>query len=490
MSGAPTDETRATVPAVLQDQLWYDAADAVRAVMRPGDLVLAHDDFRRVLANVVNYDVRRRMLDTRIDHFVLHKGLLADLDPEYLAEAVQLTPRFANEVFVVLSRNGGTLPSDQRSHLMSLYESARSLLDPSAGLDSPLPPVVEAPSRAHSTEAAIHLVGAFPHLGGGTEHHAVGLYDLLAPRADVSVWSVCPSDAEVSRRIPVQRLDESEGRFPRGGTVVLVGTYWRIGPWIELSRAHRVVLLQTIDESDRLLRRIQELTAYGVRADLSFVSGGLLSRSGAYGSVGLPPVDLERFRPTKEPDDHGFVVGRMSRDDASKHNPGDVGVYRRLIEAGCEVRIMGGSSIAQAWTSSTRSMSADRTAFQVLPFGAVDPPEFLRGLSCFYYRTGFRLNGYRLYEGGGLVVAEALACGVPVVAERFGGYVDWVEHGRSGFLFDAPDEAIEYVLRLANDPALLRRMRVAARSRAQELFGSHEMNRLLEFFDVAGDAQR
>ena len=116
----------------LQDRLWYDTAEAVRAGLRPGDLVLAHEAFRRALPNVVTYEARRRSLDARIDHFVLHKGLLAELDPEYLAEAVQLTPRFANEVYVVLSRGGSRLPDDQLCHLTPLYESALPLLDGSA----------------------------------------------------------------------------------------------------------------------------------------------------------------------------------------------------------------------------------------------------------------------------------------------------------------------------------------------------------------------
>jgi glycosyltransferase involved in cell wall biosynthesis len=486
MSEAATDATGSTVPARLQDRLWYDAADAVRAGLRPGDLVLAHDDFRRVLPNVVNYEARRRTLDARIDHFVLHKGLLADLDPGYLAEAVQLMPRFANEVFVVLSREDCALPSEQRCHLTSLYESARALLDDPAGTDASPSSVVEhrSPAQSSSDDTAIHLVSALPYLEGGTEQHAVGLYDLLARYAEVSVWSVCASTSAMSRRVPVQRLDEREGSFPRGGTIALLGTHWRIGPWIERSRAHRVVLILTTDESDRLVRRMQELAAYGIGVEVSCVSGGLLSRSGAYGSVGLPPVDLTRFHPAKQTDDHRFVVGRMSRDDSSKHHPDDVNVYRRLVEAGCVVRIMGGSSIAQAWTSTT-AMSANHDAFQVQSTGAVDPAEFLRELSCFYYRTGFRLDGARLYEAGGLVIAEALACGIPVVAERFGGYVDWVEHGRSGFLFDEPDEAVEYVVQLANDPELLRRMRQAARARAEELFGIHEMSRLLELFGIA-----
>ena len=485
MSGSPTDQSRSPVPARLQDQLWYDTADAVRAALRPGDLVLAHDDFRRVLPNVVNYDIRRRILDVRIDHFVLHKGLLADLDPEYLAEAVLLTPRFANEVFVVLSHDGGPLPDDQLCHLTSLYEAARPLLDDSGRLDPAASRAVEAPPQAKSSKhAEIHLVGELPSLEGGTEQHLIGLYDLLAPRADVSVWSVCPSNDAMSRRIPVQRLDEREGRFPRGGTIVLLGAYWRIGPWIECSQADRVVLIQTIDESDRLVRRLQELTAYGVHPELSFVSGGLLSRAGAYGAVGHPPVDLTRFRPTMRSDDHRFVVGRLSRDDSSKHHPDDPTVYRRLVESGCGVRLMGGSYVAQALTS-THTTPPDSGSFEVLPEGAVDPAEFLRDLSCFYYRTGFRLDGTRLYEGGGLVVAEALACGLPVVAERFGGYVDWVEHGRSGFLFDETGEAVEYLLRLANDPGLWHKMREAARARAEELFGPRVMSRLREFFGVA-----
>lgn len=472
-------------PPRLPDRFWEDAADAVRADLREGDVVLAPDEFRRALPDVVDYGVRRRALDAQVDHYVLHKGRLGGLDPGYLAEALQLTPRFANEVFVVVSRRGGRLPDDQLPHLAALHESARALFAGAAGRDLSPPPEAAARRRRQPPKpTAIHLVGSLPYLEGGMEQHTIGLYDLLAPHADVSVWSVRESNRAMSRRIPVQRLDEAGDRFPRGGTIVLLGTFWRIGPWIERAEAERVILIHTIDESDRLVRRIQELAAYGVCAELSFVSGGLLSRSGAYGSVGHPPVDLTRFRPAEPSDDRKFVVGRMSRDDSSKHHPGDLGVYRRLVEAGCTVRIMGGSPVARAWRS-TGTTSDRAGALQVLPVGAVDPAEFLRGLSCFFYRTGFRLDGTRLYEGGGLVVAEALACGLPVVAERFGGYVDWVEHGRSGFLFDEPDEAVEQILRLANDAALVRSMGDSARARAEELFGVEETNRLLEYFGVA-----
>lgn len=60
-------------------------------------------------------------------------------------------------------------------------------------------------------------------------------------------------------------------------------------------------------------------------------------------------------------------------------------------------------------------------------------------------------------ETSSLVAMEALACGTPVVALRNGALPGMVEHGRTGFLVDTPDEMAEALLAAAKlDPEVCR----------------------------------
>ncbi|MDQ6624202.1 MAG: glycosyltransferase family 4 protein [Verrucomicrobiota bacterium] len=70
-------------------------------------------------------------------------------------------------------------------------------------------------------------------------------------------------------------------------------------------------------------------------------------------------------------------------------------------------------------------------------------------------------------EHFGLVTVEAMAHGCVPIVIRLGGQPEIVEHGVSGFLFDSLGELAAHTRTLAHDPALLARMSVAARKRAQ-----------------------
>jgi trehalose synthase len=75
-----------------------------------------------------------------------------------------------------------------------------------------------------------------------------------------------------------------------------------------------------------------------------------------------------------------------------------------------------------------------------------------------------------LREGFGLVVAEALWKGIPVVAGKVGGIVIQIQDGVSGYLVTSPEECAARCLDLLRDPALRKRMAVAGREHVRENF--------------------
>src|SRR5437773_11752591 len=75
-----------------------------------------------------------------------------------------------------------------------------------------------------------------------------------------------------------------------------------------------------------------------------------------------------------------------------------------------------------------------------------------------------------LREGFGLVVAEALWKGVPVVAGKVGGIVIQIQDGVSGFLVTSAQECAARCLDLLRDPALRKRMAAAGREHVRENF--------------------
>jgi trehalose synthase len=75
-----------------------------------------------------------------------------------------------------------------------------------------------------------------------------------------------------------------------------------------------------------------------------------------------------------------------------------------------------------------------------------------------------------LREGFGLVVAEALWKGIPVVAGKVGGIVIQIQDGVSGYLVSSPEECASRCLDLLRDPALRKRVAQAGREHVRENF--------------------
>jgi trehalose synthase len=75
-----------------------------------------------------------------------------------------------------------------------------------------------------------------------------------------------------------------------------------------------------------------------------------------------------------------------------------------------------------------------------------------------------------LREGFGLVVAEGLWKGIPVIGGKVGGIVLQIEDGVSGFLVSSPDECATRCVELLRAPELRRRMADAGRERVRDRF--------------------
>ena len=75
-------------------------------------------------------------------------------------------------------------------------------------------------------------------------------------------------------------------------------------------------------------------------------------------------------------------------------------------------------------------------------------------------------------EGFGLAVAEAMACGIPVVASDRGSLPELVVDGETGLLCDAdsPGAFVERVRRLLGDAGLRRKLGAAAAARVNRWF--------------------
>ena len=142
------------------------------------------------------------------------------------------------------------------------------------------------------------------------------------------------------------------------------------------------------------------------------------------------PLDLLRFRP--QPGRYLAFLGRIARE--------------KRVDRAIEIAIACGQPLKIA----AKIDPADRIYFETEIRHLLDHPlvefigeiseaqknDFLGGASALLFPIDWP-------EPFGLVMIEALACGVPVVAFRGGSVPEVIDHNLTGFVVDSMEEAIE-----------------------------------------------
>jgi glycosyltransferase involved in cell wall biosynthesis len=295
-------------------------------------------------------------------------------------------------------------------------------------------------------------------MNGGSEHRTIATWSLLQPFCNVSLWSEYKPAPPLAAALPIKRIAPLALSIPFGGTLVFMGVYFRIGHWVRFARPERVVVVYNTDQPDRLAKNLRRIASCGRQAEVVATSPALAERVGQPMTLLESPIDLAPFLAVQRPARATFTIGRMSRDDTTKHHDEDANVYRVLAALGCRVRIMGGTCLAP--------LLAGTPNIELLPAGAEDPATFLRSLDCFFYRTN-----ERWFEGFGRVVFEAMASGLPVVCSTRGGYADYLDDGHDSVVFGTTAQAVHAIFDLRAKPAARAAMGAAARMSARRIVG-------------------
>jgi glycosyltransferase involved in cell wall biosynthesis len=295
----------------------------------------------------------------------------------------------------------------------------------------------------------VHLINPMWNAFGGSERRTRDLARLLAKVGDVRVWSEHAVDARLAGEVDVAPIGPD---FPRGGVLVVVGVYFSIGPWLARAKPERVVMIVNTPSIDLAhVRMIQLLAATGCPIEVAYASEQIAAMFPWPGEVQVSPIDLAHFVPPPARAERPFTIGRLSRDEEGKHHAEDSALYARAIDAGMRVRVMGGTSLRDRCPSEAELLDA----------GAEEARDFLWSLDAFVFRTA-------LFEASARVISEAMACGLPIVCGRPGGYTETVRDGVDGFVFDTTDEALARVTQLSRDPGCARAMGESGRARVLE----------------------
>ena len=322
-----------------------------------------------------------------------------------------------------------------------------------------------------SRNPVVHLVNGFQNPYGGSEQETLHLARLLNTRCEVNLWSSSSrSSPELVEQFGIKPLGLAPRSRPNGGTYVFVGSHWRNRIWpylgpvpqrlIYVYNTFHPKILALTSEHPRLLRWPE--------TEYVFISDFQQRQVGVDGVVHPSPIDTALFKPGPLFTRNRPVIGRLSRDTDDKHDDDDLALYQEWSAQGADVRLQGATCLA--------GKLGNTSDIELFAEGATPAADFMRSLDVFYYRTGSHVETF------GRVVFEAMACALPVVCHRRGGYADWIRHGENGFIFDTTEQARQIVGRLLTDPALRASVGQRARETVESMYSSAAVDLRANFF--------
>ena len=109
--------------------------------------------------------------------------------------------------------------------------------------------------------------------------------------------------------------------------------------------------------------------------------------------------------------------------------------------------------------------------------------DFVKNISDLNNITYIQVNA-SLYEAFGLAVVEAMRVGVPAVVSSYGGNLEVVDNGITGFIINGQDseEFAEYIIKLIDDKELYNELSINSIKKYNECFTASAMTKNTEIF--------
>lgn len=288
--------------------------------------------------------------------------------------------------------------------------------------------------------AVIHIVAPFKNINGGA-WQAIDIYLELQKLNEVYLWAQQPPNTEY-KKYSIIEIKPYQGKFPSGGTLYVCGADMQIGHWYDTSDFDRIILIHNLCHQNVFYHAMHRLTLNGKRQiEISYPSELVHRYIGLHGEIAYPLPNQQRLplsdKAIRHPRNNNiFTVGRISRDTKLKHHPHDILLYKQLSNLGIHIKIIGGTCL-KPWLENIPNI----TLLPEIPNTEV--PAALASFDCFYYRV---TRGWR--EAFGIVVAEAINAGLPVVACNDGGYTEWLKTQKKSFQFNNNEEALNIIKNL------------------------------------------